>query len=141
MFWILQYAADGPEEPPLRARALPHCLAIVAHARTVPTIPKAGRLRGEQAMPKVLSARAARAAAMARRQFLGSLAGAAALPFLGKHATAQDYPARPVRVLVGQAAGSSSDIIARLIAHRLSERLPPPVRGPEPPRPGRHTPT
>jgi tripartite-type tricarboxylate transporter receptor subunit TctC len=74
-------------------------------------------------MPNELSARAARAAAMARRQFLGSLAGAAALPLLGKHAAAQDYPARSVRVLVGQAAGSSSDIIARLIAQRLSERL------------------
>jgi tripartite-type tricarboxylate transporter receptor subunit TctC len=67
--------------------------------------------------------RSARAAAMARRQFLGSLASAAALPLLGKHTAAQDYPARPVRVLVGQAAGSSSDIIARLIAQRLSERL------------------
>jgi len=60
---------------------------------------------------------------MARRQFLGSLGGAAALPLLGKHAAAEDYPARPVRVLVGQAAGSSSDIIARLIGQRLSERL------------------
>jgi tripartite-type tricarboxylate transporter receptor subunit TctC len=74
-------------------------------------------------MPNGLSARAARAAAMVRRQFLGSLAGAAALPLLGKHAAAEDYPARSVRVLVGQAAGSSSDIIARLIAQRLSERL------------------
>ena len=74
-------------------------------------------------MPKELSARAARPAAMARRQFLGSLAGAATVPLLGKQAAAQDYPARSVRVLVGQAAGSSSDIIARLIAHRLSERL------------------
>jgi tripartite-type tricarboxylate transporter receptor subunit TctC len=74
-------------------------------------------------MPNELSARAARAAAMARRQFLGSLAGAAALTLLGKHAAAEDYPARSVRVLVGQAAGSSSDIIARLIAQKLSERL------------------
>jgi len=74
-------------------------------------------------MPNELSARAARAAAMARRQFLGSLAGAATLPLLGKQVAAEDYPARSVRVLVGQAAGSSSDIIARLIAQRLSERL------------------
>jgi tripartite-type tricarboxylate transporter receptor subunit TctC len=72
-------------------------------------------------MPKELSARAARAAA--RRRFLGTLAGAAALPLLGKRAAAEEYPARPVRVLVGQAAGSSSDIIARLIGQRLSERL------------------
>jgi tripartite-type tricarboxylate transporter receptor subunit TctC len=58
-----------------------------------------------------------------RRQFLRGFAGIAALPFLGRHASAEDYPARPVRVLVGQAAGSSSDIIARLIGQRLSERL------------------
>ena len=74
-------------------------------------------------MPRQVRAHAAARGAMARRQFLGSLAGAAALPLLGKYAAAEDYPARPVRVLVGQAAGSSSDIIARLIGQRLSERL------------------
>src|SRR5262249_54381900 len=61
--------------------------------------------------------------AMARRGFLRAGAGVAALPFISKYATAQAYPTRPVRVLVGQAAGSSSDIIARLIGNRLSERL------------------
>jgi tripartite-type tricarboxylate transporter receptor subunit TctC len=59
----------------------------------------------------------------ARRQFLRGLAGATALPFLAQRAIAEDYPARPVRVIAGQAAGSSSDIIARLIGQRLSERL------------------
>jgi tripartite-type tricarboxylate transporter receptor subunit TctC len=63
------------------------------------------------------------APAAARRQFLRGLAGVAALPFLAQHASAEDYPTRPVRVIVGQAAGSSSDIIARLIGQRLSERL------------------
>jgi tripartite-type tricarboxylate transporter receptor subunit TctC len=67
--------------------------------------------------------RAPAAPAAARRKFLRGLAGAAALPFLAQRASAEDYPARPVRVLVGQAAGSSSDIIARLIGQRLSERL------------------
>jgi tripartite-type tricarboxylate transporter receptor subunit TctC len=67
--------------------------------------------------------RARAAPAAARRKFLRGLAGAAALPFLAQRASAEDYPARPVRVLVGQAAGSSSDIIARLIGQRLSERL------------------
>ena len=67
--------------------------------------------------------RALAAPAAARRKFLRGLAGAAALPFLAQRASAEDYPARPVRVLVGQAAGSSSDIIARLIGQRLSERL------------------
>ena len=59
----------------------------------------------------------------ARRKFLRGLAGIAALPLLQRRASAADYPTRPVRVLVGQAAGSSSDIIARLIGQRLSERL------------------
>ena len=67
--------------------------------------------------------RAPTARSAARRKFLRGLAGVAALPFLGQRASAQDYPGRPVRVLVGQAAGSSSDIIARLIGQRLSERL------------------
>jgi tripartite-type tricarboxylate transporter receptor subunit TctC len=73
-------------------------------------------------MPKQASARAA-PVAIARRRFLRAAAGVAALPFLAQRAAAQAYPARPVRVLVGQAAGSSSDIIARLIGQRLSERL------------------
>src|SRR5205807_8556910 len=62
-------------------------------------------------------------ATIARRRFLRVAAGIPALPFISKRAAAQNYPARSVRVLVGQAAGSSSDIIARLIGQRLSERL------------------
>jgi tripartite-type tricarboxylate transporter receptor subunit TctC len=38
-------------------------------------------------------------------------------------AIALDYPTRPVRILVGFPAGSTSDVVARLIAQRLSERL------------------
>ena len=38
-------------------------------------------------------------------------------------ASALDYPARPVRFIVGYPAGGSTDIIARLIGQRLSERL------------------
>jgi tripartite-type tricarboxylate transporter receptor subunit TctC len=74
-------------------------------------------------MPREISARETPAAAMPRRKFLQAAAGATALPFLAHNASAQEYPTRPVRVIVGQAAGSSSDIIARLIAQRLSERL------------------
>ncbi|HEV2956446.1 MAG TPA: tripartite tricarboxylate transporter substrate binding protein [Xanthobacteraceae bacterium] len=73
-------------------------------------------------MPNEVSARAA-PAAVARRRFLRAAAGVVALPFVGKNVAAQEYPARPVRVLVGQAAGSSSDIIARMVGQRLSERL------------------
>jgi tripartite-type tricarboxylate transporter receptor subunit TctC len=58
-----------------------------------------------------------------RRNFLKVSASAAALPFLPRGAAALDYPTRPVQLLVGQAAGSSSDINARLIAQYLSDRL------------------
>jgi tripartite-type tricarboxylate transporter receptor subunit TctC len=75
----------------------------------------------EQSMPEMTRPRSA--AAVARREFLRLAAGAAALPVLPRLARADDYPARAVRVIVGQAAGSSSDIIARLIGQRLSERL------------------
>jgi tripartite-type tricarboxylate transporter receptor subunit TctC len=57
-----------------------------------------------------------------RRDFL-KLSAAAALPFIPRRAWALDYPTRPVQMLVGQAAGSSSDISARLIAQYLSEHL------------------
>ena len=50
-------------------------------------------------------------------------AGAAALPAVSRFAFAQAYPSRPVRVIVGQAAGSGSDTAARLIGQFLSERL------------------
>ena len=58
-----------------------------------------------------------------RRKFLHLAAGAAALPAVSRQAWAQTYPSRPVRIIVGQAAGSGSDIAARLLGQRLSERL------------------
>ena len=58
-----------------------------------------------------------------RRRFLHLAAGAAALPGLSQVAWAQTYPTRPVRLMVGFPAGSSSDITARLIGQWLSQRL------------------
>jgi tripartite-type tricarboxylate transporter receptor subunit TctC len=58
-----------------------------------------------------------------RRQFLILMAGAAAVPEVSRIARAQVYPARPVRLLVGYAAGGPADTIARLVGQALSERL------------------
>ena len=58
-----------------------------------------------------------------RRRVLHLIAGAAALPALARTAWAQAYPARPVRIMVGLAAGGGTDIVARLIGQWLSERL------------------
>jgi tripartite-type tricarboxylate transporter receptor subunit TctC len=58
-----------------------------------------------------------------RRQFLHLAAGAAALPAVSRFAWAQTYPSRPVRIMVGFAAGGPNDILARLIGQWLSERL------------------
>jgi tripartite-type tricarboxylate transporter receptor subunit TctC len=58
-----------------------------------------------------------------RRRFLQLAASAAALPAASRMAGAQGYPARPVRILVGFSAGGTQDIVARLIAQSLSDRL------------------
>jgi tripartite-type tricarboxylate transporter receptor subunit TctC len=59
----------------------------------------------------------------ARRRFLRLAAGAAALPAISRLARAQSYPARPVHIIAGFAAGGGVDITARLIGQWLSERL------------------
>src|SRR5437660_2436012 len=58
-----------------------------------------------------------------RRQFLRLAAGAAALPAAPRIATAQAYPTRPVRFVVGFAPGGGGDLATRLMAQWLSERL------------------
>jgi hypothetical protein len=58
-----------------------------------------------------------------RRNFLKLSAALATMPFAQRSAMALDYPTRPVQVIVGQAAASSSDITARLISQYLSQHL------------------
>jgi len=58
-----------------------------------------------------------------RRQLLHWAGGALLLPAVSRIARAQSYPARPVHLIVSVAAGGSPDIIGRLTAQWLSERL------------------
>jgi tripartite-type tricarboxylate transporter receptor subunit TctC len=58
-----------------------------------------------------------------RRNFLKLGAAFAAMPVAARGASALDYPTRPVQVIVGQAAASSSDITARLVSQFLSQHL------------------
>jgi tripartite-type tricarboxylate transporter receptor subunit TctC len=58
-----------------------------------------------------------------RRKFLHLATGAVALSAISSRARAQAYPTRPVRIIVGFPAGGPTDIVARVIAQWLSERL------------------
>jgi tripartite-type tricarboxylate transporter receptor subunit TctC len=58
-----------------------------------------------------------------RRRVLQIATGAVALPALSRMGAAESYPSRPVRLLVTVPAGGSPDIVGRLIAQWLSDRL------------------
>ena len=58
-----------------------------------------------------------------RRRFLQVAAGAVACPFTSRLARAEAYPTRPVRLLVGFAAGGNFDVVARIMAQWLSDHL------------------
>jgi len=62
-----------------------------------------------------------------RRRFLRLAGIAAALSALGRVALAQAYPTRPIRWIVPYPAGGSTDIIARLVAQFMSDRMGQPV--------------
>jgi tripartite-type tricarboxylate transporter receptor subunit TctC len=62
-----------------------------------------------------------------RRTFFRLAASVAALPAVSRITHAQTYPSRPIRLILGFAAGGSADIVARLIAQFVSERIGQPV--------------
>ena len=62
-----------------------------------------------------------------RRRFLQLAAGATTFPLGVKLASAQGFPARPVRLFVGFAAGGNFDVVARIMAQWLSDRLGQPI--------------
>ncbi|MGH6727761.1 MAG: Bug family tripartite tricarboxylate transporter substrate binding protein [Pseudolabrys sp.] len=58
-----------------------------------------------------------------RRQFLQIAGAAAALPAFSRFAWADNYPTRPVRIVVGFPPGSATDTDMRLIAAPLGQKL------------------
>ena len=60
---------------------------------------------------------------LSRRRFQQLALGIAAFPFVAAPASADDYPTRPVRLICGFPAGSGPDIVARIIAQGMSEKL------------------
>jgi tripartite-type tricarboxylate transporter receptor subunit TctC len=61
---------------------------------------------------------------ISRRAALGVFAAGLSAPvWSASGALALDYPTRPVRFVVGYPAGGATDILARIIGQRLSERL------------------
>lgn len=64
---------------------------------------------------------------MKRREVLGHFLGAAATVGFASPVGAQDYPSRPIKIIVPYAAGGSPDIVTRIVAQPLSAALGQPV--------------
>jgi len=62
-----------------------------------------------------------------RRKFLHLAAGTVALPVISRVASAQAYPSRPITMIVPIAAGSSTDVLGRLLAERMGTALGQPI--------------
>ena len=58
-----------------------------------------------------------------RRLIVGAFGALAVTVVSQLPASAQDYPARPVQMIVGYAPGGAGDVVARLIAEKLTEKL------------------
>ena len=64
---------------------------------------------------------------MKRRTFLQQAAGAALLPLVPGLAAAQEYPSRPVTLIIPWVAGGPTDIVMRAFADAASKRLGQPI--------------
>ena len=60
---------------------------------------------------------------LSRRRVLRLAGAAVALPAVSRIASAQAYPSRPIRVVIGYTPAGSADITARLMGQWMSERL------------------
>jgi tripartite-type tricarboxylate transporter receptor subunit TctC len=60
---------------------------------------------------------------LGRRKFLHLATGATVLPAMFRLADAETYPSKPIRLVVPVPPGGTFDIVARLVAQALSERL------------------
>jgi len=58
-----------------------------------------------------------------RRQILHLAASTAILPVTSRFAWAENYPARPVHLIVGFFAGDLTDILSRILAERFAGRF------------------
>src|SRR5215475_13268182 len=96
-----------------------------AHASKMKSKMKADRKRVADDRPRLCPSPCSRETAMKlpRREFLRLAAAAAALPAAAVRASAQSYPTRPVRLILGFPAGDSTDLVARIMAAWLTERL------------------
>ena len=59
---------------------------------------------------------------MQRREFIALVGGAVVMPF-AKTAWADDYPSRPITLIVPQAPGGGNDTIGRIIAQKMTQSL------------------
>src|SRR6516165_11132399 len=58
---------------------------------------------------------------------LAALAAPLWLPLGSKQASVEQYPVRPIRILVGFGPGSSADIVARVVGKQMEDRLGQPI--------------